>query len=44
MCIRDRSTGDRAIEEPWRAFTESVLTAFDAPDGVFHIEAFADSG
>ncbi|WP_168404563.1 ATP-grasp domain-containing protein [Erwinia amylovora] len=38
------STGDRAIEETWRAFTESVLTAFDAPDGVFHIEAFADSG
>nr|ABA39824.1 unknown [Erwinia pyrifoliae] len=38
------SVDDRAIDGSWRAFTEAVLTAFDAPEGVYHIEAFADSG
>lgn len=38
------SVCDWTIDDIWRPFTEKVLTAFDAPDGVYHIEAFADSG
>ncbi|KOP52999.1 serine kinase [Pseudomonas coronafaciens pv. porri] len=38
------SVTDEMIEDTWRHFTESVLTAFNAPDGVYHIEAFADAG
>ncbi|KIZ50360.1 serine kinase [Pseudomonas oryzihabitans] len=32
---------EEMIENIWRHFTEAVIAAFDAPDGVYHIEAFA---
>ncbi|MEW5290828.1 serine kinase [Erwinia papayae] len=38
------SVCDHTVEDVWRPFTEKVLAAFDAPEGVYHIEAFADSG
>ncbi|ARF52515.1 ATP-grasp domain-containing protein [Pantoea stewartii] len=38
------SVCDHTVEDVWQPFTEKVLAAFDAPEGVYHIEAFADSG
>ncbi|WP_273862037.1 ATP-grasp domain-containing protein [Pseudomonas sp. LA5] len=35
------SVPERMIEDTWRQFTEGVIAAFEAPDGVYHIEAFA---
>ncbi|EOS95372.1 hrp-associated systemic virulence protein HsvC, partial [Erwinia tracheiphila PSU-1] len=32
------------LEKVWRPFSQKVLSAFDGPDGVYHIEAFGDSG
>lgn len=38
------AVGDETIDKIWRPFAERTLAAFEAPDGVYHIEAFADSG
>ncbi|EPM60820.1 nikkomycin biosynthesis domain protein [Pseudomonas syringae pv. actinidiae ICMP 19071] len=38
------SVPDQAVEDTWRPFAESVIKAFEAPEGVYHIEAFADAG
>ncbi len=35
------SVPERMIEDTWRHFAEAVIAAFDAPDGLYHIEAFA---
>ncbi|AXF78002.1 serine kinase [Erwinia tracheiphila] len=32
------------LEKVWRPFSQKVLSAFDGPDGVYHIEAFGDAG
>lgn len=38
------SVTDADLQHLWRPFTERVLSAFDGPDGVYHIEAFGDAG
>ncbi|WP_168408939.1 ATP-grasp domain-containing protein [Erwinia amylovora] len=38
------SVTDDDLQCIWRPFTERVLSAFDGPDGVYHIEAFGDAG
>ncbi|RAW97447.1 MULTISPECIES: acetyl-CoA carboxylase biotin carboxylase subunit family protein [unclassified Photorhabdus] len=38
------SVEESYIEKYWHPFTERVLSAFVAPDGVYHIEAFGNSG
>ncbi|RMV69485.1 hypothetical protein ALP06_04909 [Pseudomonas coronafaciens pv. atropurpurea] len=38
------SLAEEDIQHLWRPFIERVLSAFDGPDGVYHIEAFGDAG
>lgn len=38
------SVTDEDRQKIWCPFIEKVLSAFDGPDGVYHIEAFGDAG
>nr|ABA39823.1 unknown [Erwinia pyrifoliae] len=38
------SVTDDHLQRFWRPFTAKILSAFDGPDGVYHIEAFGDAG
>ncbi|MCX8958742.1 ATP-grasp domain-containing protein [Erwinia psidii] len=38
------SVTESDLRDVWWPFAEKVLSAFDGPDGVYHIEAFGDAG
>ena len=40
--LGSRRVAEQEVTQLWRPFCTAVVTAFDAPDGVYHIEAFKD--